>query len=112
MNPINERLKRHPLNFSSNIFDDVKHAASGRIRELADPFLDRSHMSGNNLFGLNPTRTDKNPTSFCINVTTGVWADFATGDRGGDIISFYAYVNNITQIEAAKDLASKLGVSA
>lgn len=50
---------------------------------------------------LNPTRPDKNLGSFRINVCTGKWADFATGDKGGDFISLFAYVKGISQTEAA-----------
>ena len=42
---------------------------------------------------------------------TGVWADFATDDKGGDIISYYAYIKGLGQIDAAKELADRLGVS-
>ena len=38
------------------------------------------------------------------------WADFATGDKGGDVISLAAYVFQCRQIEAARTLAATLGV--
>ncbi|KIC48914.1 hypothetical protein RA29_14750 [Tateyamaria sp. ANG-S1] len=56
------------------------------------------------------TRADRNIGSFCINVRSGLWADFATGGSGGDIISFVAYVRGTRQIEAAKELAGILGI--
>jgi hypothetical protein len=40
----------------------------------------------------------------------GAWSDFATGDRGGDVISLIAYIENIRQSEAARLLARLLGV--
>ena len=42
--------------------------------------------------------------SFSVNTETGVWADFASGEKGGDLISLYAATNKITQGEAAKQL--------
>jgi putative DNA primase/helicase len=42
--------------------------------------------------------------SFSFNLQTGKWADFATGEKGGDIISLYAQVNRINNAEAAKIL--------
>lgn len=42
--------------------------------------------------------------SLSINMTTGVWADFASGDRGGDLISLYAAINRIGQADAARQL--------
>jgi hypothetical protein len=55
-------------------------------------------------------RDDRHLGSFKINLTTGQWADFATGDRGGDIIGLAAYLRGIRQIEAARQLADLLGV--
>lgn len=42
--------------------------------------------------------------SFSFNLQTGKWADFATGEKGGDIISLYAQVNRINNAEAARTL--------
>lgn len=95
----------------SDIFKSVNAAASGQIRQLAERWLTKTQMSGHNLLALNPTRADANLGSFSINIRTGVWADFATGDAGGDIISFYAYLHGTTQIEAARELAKQMGVS-
>jgi len=43
--------------------------------------------------------------SLKVNVNTGKWADFATGDKGGDLVSLYAAIHGIKQAEAAKRLA-------
>ena len=48
--------------------------------------------------------------SFRVNLHTGQWADFATGDRGGDVISLAAYLSHLSQIEAAEKLAEMLGI--
>ena len=45
--------------------------------------------------------------SFSVNLNTGKWADFATSDRGGDIISLYARARGINNGEAAKELVEK-----
>lgn len=42
--------------------------------------------------------------SFSFNLVTGKWADFATGEKGGDIIALYAAVNRINNAEAARTL--------
>lgn len=93
-----------------NIFEAVNAAAQGRIESLARGWVAKARLSGDNLFALNPTRADKTVGSFCINVRTGIWADFATNDKGGDIISYYAYLHGLSQIDAAKELADRLGV--
>ena len=59
---------------------------------------------------LNPRRDDWNAGSFSINIQTGRWADFATEDKGGDLISFVAYVENISQGKAARLLARMVGL--
>lgn len=93
-----------------NIFEAVNTAALGRIDSLARGWLVKPRKSGDNLFGLNPTRHDRSVGSFCINIRTGIWGDFATGDKGGDIVSFYAYLHGLSQIDAARELARQLGV--
>lgn len=42
---------------------------------------------------INPTRADNNKGSFLVNLTTGKWIDNATGEKGGDVVSLYAYLN-------------------
>ncbi len=45
--------------------------------------------------------------SMRVNTETGVWADFATNDRGGDLISLYAAIEGRSQYESAKILLEK-----
>lgn len=59
----------------------------------------------------NPTRNDRNPGSFTINLREGNWKDFATGDGGADLVSLYAYLfHGDDQGEAARELADNHGV--
>ena len=61
----------------------------------------------------NPTRSDTRPGSFKIRISgprAGAWADFATGDKGGDVIALVAYFENVSQFEAAQVLAQMLGL--
>lgn len=59
----------------------------------------------------NPTRNDRNPGSFTINLVKGVWKDYATGDGGADLVSLYAYLyHDNDQGEAARELAKNHGV--
>ncbi len=44
--------------------------------------------------------------SLSINLNTGRWADFATGEAGGDFISLYAAMHRIEQGEAYKQLTN------
>ena len=49
--------------------------------------------------------------SFSFNLATGKWADFATGEKGGDIIALYAAVNRVNNAEAAKTLQEQYALS-
>jgi predicted P-loop ATPase len=42
--------------------------------------------------------------SLKINVNTGAWSDFSSGDAGGDLISLYAAMHGLKQSEAVKAL--------
>jgi putative DNA primase/helicase len=42
--------------------------------------------------------------SLSININTGRWADFASGEAGGDLISLYAAIRGIGQAEACRAL--------
>lgn len=44
-----------------------------------------------------------------VNSTTGKWADFATGEAGGDVVSLLAAVRRCSQSEAATELAERMG---
>ena len=48
--------------------------------------------SGREYLPTNPTRNDRKPGSLSINRDSGAWSDFATDDRGGDLVALAAYV--------------------
>lgn len=64
---------------------------------------------GKEYFVRNPLRADSKANSFAININTGEWGDFATDDKGGDLISLYAYIEGMEQAEAAIDVADQIG---
>ena len=82
------------------------------LQNLLAEWLPDGRMMGREWVALNPTRADRSRGSFRINLDSGLWADFATGDKGGDAISLYAYLNGLRQGEAARALADRMGVSA
>lgn len=92
------------------IFKAANETALPRLLELCRTWLPDGRLQGSEFVARNPTRDDRRPGSFSINTRSGVWADFATDDRGGDPISLYAYLNGLSQIEAARELAAELGV--
>lgn len=58
----------------------------------------------------NPVRGDRKPGSFSINLHTGRWHDFASDDKGGDLVSLLAYLRGCRQIDAARIIAGQLGL--
>lgn len=95
-----------------DIFDAVNRAALPRIDALCRDWLPGGLRQGAEWVVRNPTRSDRKPGSFKINLSTGLWADFATDARGGDPISLRAYLDGVSQIEAARVLAAELRVDA
>jgi hypothetical protein len=49
-------------------------------------------------------------TSCSINVNTGQWSDFATDEKGGDLLSLYAAIEGLTMGKAALQVARELGL--
>ena len=90
-------------------FSQVKNFLKGHEEGILRRLLPTAKKAGNEYIALNPTRNDKNLGSFRINTTNGKWADFATGDKGGDIISLYAYIKSVNQLTAAKELLRFVG---
>src|SRR5829696_8234839 len=91
-------------------FRAVAATALPHLPVLARRWLPDGRRQGCEWVARNPTRADRHPGSFRINLRTGRWADFATGDRGGDVVSLAAYLHGLTQLEAGQRLASMLGV--
>jgi len=88
----------------------VADAARASLESLVAEWLPGGHRDGHEYKALNPTRGDSKIGSFSINLNTGAWGDFATNDAGGDAISLYAYLHNVSQLDAAKVLAQRLGI--
>ena len=73
-------------------------------------WLPGGNRQGNEYVIANPTRSDSRAGSFSVNLTNGVWCDFATNDKGGDLIALVAYLDRIKNGEACKALAQSLGI--
>lgn len=91
-------------------FLEINRAALCRYPGLLMEWIPGGRLVGREFTARNPLRGDRRPGSFSINVLTGRWADFATGDSGGDPVSLYAYLRGLKQAAAARELAALLGV--
>ena len=93
-------------------FKAINAAALADLPSVLRHWLPDARVVGEELVAKNPTRADRRPGSFKVNIRTGMWADFATGDRGGDPVSLIAYLDGTGQVEAARTLAAVLGIPA
>jgi hypothetical protein len=93
-------------------FSAVNAAALGALPDLLARWLPEGKRERDEYLARNPRRGDRNPGSFKVNLRTGRWADFATGNKGGDPISLAAYLFALPQSEAARRLATMLGLPA
>ena len=91
-------------------FARINSAALGALPSLLSRWLPEGRREGHEWVARNPRRADRSLGSFRINMTSGKWADFATDDRGGDVVSLAAYLAGTGQAEAARNLADMLGV--
>lgn len=105
--PRNEK-PRHPT------FAEVKRAALQAIeRVLARWLPGGKRIDGNKEYTApNPTRTDKHAGSLKVNLAKGTWADFATGDKGGDLIDLVQYLEDCSHVDACNKLADFLSITA
>lgn len=92
----------------SNIdFTTIKNNALHAARSLLPDWLPGGKASGNEYVcaGLQGGKG----RSLSVNLSTGIWKDFATGEGGGDMISLYAAVRGLGQADAAREIAGRIG---
>lgn len=92
-------------------FERVNRSAMANALAVVRGLLPEGRLEGQEYVARNPLRPDRRLGSFKVNVRTGRWADFATGDGGGDMVSLAAFVSGLPQRDAAIRLADSLGVS-
>lgn len=103
------RIEREHSNYVD--FDRVREGARQNALAICRRLLPGGTLRGNEYVARNPKRADRTPGSFSINVRTGAWADFATGDKGRDLIGLVAFLFDLPRITAAQKLAFLLGLS-
>ena len=93
--------------------DFARIAAAIDVASAVQGWLPDGTRVGGEWVARNPTRADRKPGSFSINLTTGAWADFASGDAGGDVISLFAYLfHGGDNVAAARELAGQYRIDA
>ena len=90
---------------------DIPMVARAALPHL--PELCRRWLPGGRMIGREWTCGDLTGAagqSCRVNVRTGRWCDFSTGERGGDAVSLCAAIHRLTQRQAAERLARMLGL--
>lgn len=88
-----------------NQFKEINRQLLPQLRFYLSQWLPDGRIEGNEYVARNPKRMDRHLGSFRVNLRTGRWGEFATGDAGHDIVSLYAYLKGVRQSEAIKELA-------
>lgn len=91
-------------------FTRIKFAAQAKGPAVLEWLLPGGKIIGGEYHARNPTRDDQHTGNFSVNVATGRYHDFATGDSGGDYIALAAFVRSASQGQAANELAAWLGI--
>ena len=85
----------------------VKIASSQAIPRLVSRWLPHGKLEGNEWTATNPTRSDGRPGSFKINLKSGVWADFSSGDKGSaETLATTAVTKNLKTIVSCDPVAA------
>jgi hypothetical protein len=103
--------KRHGRHKPKNVridFQTIRAVALRNGLTICKRIVPGGRVTGFEYVVKNPKRIDRHIGSFKINLRTGHWADFATNERGGDLIALVAWRYDVSQSEAARRLASFL----
>ena len=103
-------MTHNPPNTPVIDFAAIAAAALQHADRLVKDWLPDGKRNGAEWTARNPTRADQHPGSFKVNLDKGFWKDFATDEGGGDLINLYAYLNGLSQGDAARALAEQIGL--
>ena len=87
-------------------FTQIKQQYKENPIAVLQQLVGQGKIEGSDYVALNPRRNDSKLGSFRIDINTGRFHDFATGDRGGSVIDLAAFVYNCGIVEAAQRLES------
>jgi len=96
---------------SGSEFTAINQYARQNLPAVVQQLLPGGKLIGNEYIVRNPLRADRRAGSFKICISgqkAGVWSDFATGAKGGDLISLVGYVKSLSRLEAARWLRANI----
>jgi putative DNA primase/helicase len=89
-------------------FNDLAEALLSRINTLVPAWLPGGRQQGHEY--VCGSLQGGSGRSCSVNLTTGQWADFASDEKGGDLISLYAAMHGLTMGKAALQVARDEGL--
>lgn len=89
-------------------FQETNDTCLPYLQTFLQRWLPDGQVVGREYVAKNPTRNDQKKGSFKINLNTGKWADFATGDKGSGIVALASYLSGKSHYESAKSLLSAI----
>ncbi|QEN91162.1 hypothetical protein FZC33_15975 [Labrys sp. KNU-23] len=91
-------------------FQRIAAKAARRALDFVPLWLPRGRKKGRVWVARNHMRSKRTPESFKVNLHTGKWNDFTTGNGGRDLISLASYLYGLTPPSAALRVAAMLGM--
>ena len=92
-------------------FQLVNAAARANALTICRHFLPGGRCAGKEYLALNPKRPDRHLGSFKVNLNSGRWKDFSSGEGGSDLVALVAWLLDVRQAEAARHLAQMLNLT-
>ena len=93
-------------------FKAIEAALLASSRAYLNHLLPGGELQGHEYVVRNPTRADAEPGSFKVNVNTGVWADFSSGQSGRSLLDLAALIGGAPLMVAAREAAAWAGIDA
>jgi hypothetical protein len=96
---------------SGSDWTEINQLAKRDLLTAVEQLLPGGKLKGPEYVVRNPTRADKRGGSFKICISgqkAGIWSDFATGAKGGDLVSLVAYLKSLSRRDAFRWLRDNI----
>jgi hypothetical protein len=96
---------------SGSDWTEINQLAKRDLLAAVEQLLPGGKLKGPEYVVRNPTRADKRAGSFKICISgqkAGIWSDFATGAKGGDLVSLVAYLKSLPRRDAVRWLRDNI----
>lgn len=99
-----EQLLSHRRELGNDVYySAVRQIALDNALDILEHWLPDGELRGREWVALNPMRNDGELGSFSINTESGVWADFAEVETGGDLIALVKYLEDLEYYSQAAE---------